>query len=46
MPLPIYLRAHPEARLSAAEKAELVRGLEATFGVREKRRIDSQRERD
>ena len=32
MPLPIYLPAHPEARLSAAEKAELVRGLEATFG--------------
>ena len=46
MPLPMYLRAHPEARLSAAEKAELVRGLEATFGVREKGRNDSQRERD
>lgn len=37
MPLPIYLPAHPEARLSAAEKAELVRGLEATFGEEERR---------
>lgn len=33
MPLPIYLSAHPAARLSAAEKSELVRGLEATFGA-------------
>ncbi len=33
MPLPIYLPAHPEARLSAGEKAELVRGLEATLGT-------------
>ncbi len=33
MPLPIYLPAHPEARLGAAEKAELIRGLEATFGT-------------
>lgn len=33
MPLPVYLPAHPEARLSATEKAELVRGLEATFGT-------------
>lgn len=33
MPLPIYLPLHPEARLSAAEKAELVRGLAATFGT-------------
>jgi hypothetical protein len=46
MPLPMYLRAHPEARLSAAEKAELVRGLEATFGARKKGRIESERERD
>jgi hypothetical protein len=42
MPLPIYLPAHPEARLSAAEKAELVRGLAATFGD-EKRARDSRR---
>ncbi len=34
MPLPIFLLAHPEARLSAAEKADLVRGLEATLGTR------------
>ncbi|MEO8196477.1 MAG: heme-binding domain-containing protein [Thermoanaerobaculia bacterium] len=32
MPLPIYLPLHPEARLSAAEKAELVAGLTATLG--------------
>ncbi len=32
MPLPIYLPAHPEARLAAAEKAALIAGLEATFG--------------
>lgn len=32
MPLPIYLPFHPEARLSAAEKAELVAGLAATLG--------------
>ena len=32
MPLPLYLAAHPEARLSAAEKADLLAGLEATFG--------------
>jgi len=32
MPLPIYLPLHPEARLSAAEKAELVAGLAATLG--------------
>lgn len=32
MPLPIYLPLHPRARLSAAEKAELVAGLTATLG--------------
>lgn len=32
MPLPIYVPLHPEARLSAAEKAELVAGLAATLG--------------
>jgi mono/diheme cytochrome c family protein len=32
MPLPNYLMLHPEARLSAAEKDELARGLVATFG--------------
>ena len=33
MPLPIYSPLHPEARLSPAEKAELVAGLAATFGT-------------
>ena len=32
MPLPIYLPLHPQARLSAGEKAELVAGLAATLG--------------
>ena len=32
MPLAGYLLGHPEARLSEAEKADLVRGLRATFG--------------
>ncbi len=32
MPLFIYLPAHPEAKLSAEEKKELVDGLVATFG--------------
>lgn len=35
MPLPLYLAAHAEARLSDAEKGELVAGLEATFGTGE-----------
>lgn len=33
-----YKLAHPEARLSAAETAELVRGLIATFGGEEEER--------
>lgn len=32
MPLKIYLPTHPEAWFSDAEKAELIAGLEATFG--------------
>ena len=32
MPLRSYLVAHPEARLTDAERAELAAGLEATFG--------------
>jgi hypothetical protein len=32
MPLSRYLLVHPEARLSDAERGELVRGLEATLG--------------
>ena len=31
MPLPDYLRAHPEAILSAVEKAALIDGLDKTF---------------
>ena len=36
MPILPYLIAHPEARLSDAEKKELTNGLEKTFGVEEK----------
>jgi hypothetical protein len=32
MPPATYLLAHADAKLSDAEKAELIRGLEATFG--------------
>ncbi|MGE0640869.1 MAG: heme-binding domain-containing protein [Thermoanaerobaculia bacterium] len=32
MPLPLYLPFHPEAQLTAAEKADLVAGLAATLG--------------
>jgi hypothetical protein len=32
MPLPIYLRMHPEAQLSDAEREELAAGFERTFG--------------
>jgi Haem-binding domain len=32
MPPSLYTLAHPEARLSAAERDELIRGLQATFG--------------
>ncbi|SRR5690606_3144001 len=35
MPLRAYLAAHPSARLSPAEREELVRGLIATFGGRD-----------
>jgi hypothetical protein len=38
MPLPIYLPAHPEARLEGAERDELLRGLVATFGERRRDR--------
>lgn len=46
MPLPLYLLAHPGARLSAAERAELVAGLEATFGTSGKRGRDRGGERE
>ena len=32
MPVPIYLVTHPEARLTDAEKQQLIDGLNATFG--------------
>lgn len=38
MPLRDYLLLHPEARLSDAEKAELIHGLETTFPPRERNR--------
>ena len=40
MPPAGYLAVHPEARLSDAERAELVAGLEATFGARARRPAD------
>ncbi len=33
MPLSSYLRGHPEARLTAAEKADLIAGLKATVAA-------------
>ena len=36
MPPFFYLPAHPEAKLSTDEKAELVKGLAATFGEEKK----------
>ena len=38
MPLPIYVPLHPEARLSAEEKAALIQGIEATFAADRPRR--------
>ena len=35
MPLPVYLIMHPEARLTEAEKQQLIEGLNATFGGEE-----------
>ena len=35
MPMPIYLITHPEARLTDAEKQQLIDGLNATFGGEE-----------
>lgn len=32
MPLPIFLITHPDARLSDAERAQLIQGLRATLG--------------
>ena len=38
MPLPIYVPLHPEARLSAEEKAALIHGIEATLAADRPRR--------
>ena len=38
MPVPIYLPLHPEARLTDAERQELINGLEATFTADRPRR--------
>ncbi len=35
MPLPVYLLMHPEARLTEQQRAQLVAGIEATFGGRD-----------
>jgi len=40
MPLKSYLLVHPEARLNNKEKAALIKGLEATFGKKEKEEED------
>lgn len=46
MPLPLYLPAHPEARLAPEEKADLLRGLEATFGTEREERGERRRRDD
>ena len=40
MPMWIYLPAHPEARLTDAEKQALINGLEATMGGKSKEHDD------
>ncbi len=37
MPPAYYVWLHPEARLTAAERAELIAGLQATFGTERRR---------
>ena len=44
MPMFIYLPAHPQAKLNATEKEELVKGLAATFG--DKKSSGKEKERD
>ncbi|NHQ59269.1 heme-binding domain-containing protein [Chlorobium sp. BLA1] len=41
MPMVIYLPAHPEAKLNAQEKEELVKGLVATFGDEKNEKKDA-----
>lgn len=44
MPPWFYLPAHPEAKLTSAEKDELVKGLAATFGEEGKEKEESGKE--
>ena len=44
MPMFIYLPAHPEARLNAVEKEDLIKGLVATFG--DKKSSGKEKEKD
>jgi hypothetical protein len=46
MPPRSYLWLHPQARLSPAEKQELIRGLQATFGTEGERRKESEEDGD
>jgi hypothetical protein len=50
MPLPNYVMLHPEARLSPAEKAQLITGLERTFagqtGIRDNDENEGDQEED
>lgn len=46
MPPFIYLPAHPEAKLTAAEKEELVKGLVATFGEKKRKGADGDKDAD
>lgn len=40
MPLWFYLPAHPQAQLSQADTQELIRGLVAAFGEKEKKKSE------
>ena len=42
MPLFIYLPAHPEAKLNAVEKKELIDGLAATFGDKKSKNTEKE----
>jgi hypothetical protein len=44
MPMFIYLPAHPQAKLNAQEKEELVKGLVATFGDEKNEKKGSEKE--
>lgn len=46
MPIPAYLITHPEADLAPAEKEELIRGLETTFGEEQEGEEEEQEENE